>query len=149
MQIFAPLHPVLKMQPAQKSPWAFSLWISLSANSRTQLLVKPQSPSISRGKFKVHLVLLPSASLPTPKCLYGISFKLLFCQGLCQSSWNFEAKKRLKYQMEGSVDICVRGQEQVRAETPRGISLGAVPAWCGGWNSCQFQTSELPLSALG
>lgn len=102
--------------------------------------MKPQTPSISRGKFKMHLVLLLSASLQTLECLYGISFKLLFCPGLRQSSWNFETKKRLKYQMEGSVDICVRGQEQVRAETPQGNFLGAVAAW----NSCQFQTSELP-----
>lgn len=102
--------------------------------------MKPQTPSISRGKFKMHLVLLLSASLQTLECLYGISFKLLFCPGLRQSSWNFEAKKRLKYQMEGSVDICVRGQEQMRAETPQGNFLGAVAAW----NSCQFQTSELP-----
>lgn len=132
------------MQPGQESPWAFSLWIPLSVNSRTQLLVQPQSPSTSRGKFKMHLVLLPSAPLPTLRCLYGISFKLLFCQGLHHSSWNFKAKKRLKYQMEGSVGICVRGQEQVRAEILQGNFLGAFPAW----KSCPFQTSPPGMNLL-
>lgn len=86
--------------------------------------------STSRGKFQNALGSASLCTLPARRCLDGISFKLLFCQGLHHSSWNFQAKKRIKISNAALCGCLCAGSGVGEGRNSEINFLGAFPAWC-------------------